>query len=183
MRIYVDGVNVVTGRTTQEQGEQDYFVLPDQEYVNGYKPNPRAPLMQFRCPPLVQADATRRDYDSLVADHLLGTGDLVEVAVPGKPRRKPRLLKPDTYPAFGWEPSRTTIFNVHMLNSKGACELFANCRPDNVDEEEERMYGVTGTGFSGCLVQFDPEPASTKLLMPFRTAAQPVHPENRDTIS
>jgi len=61
MRIYVDGVNVVTGRTTQEQGEQDYFVLPDQEYVNGYKPNPRAPLMQFCCPPLVQADATRRD--------------------------------------------------------------------------------------------------------------------------
>jgi len=75
-----------------------------------------------------------------------------------------------------------------MLNSKGACELFANCRPDSVDEEEERMYGVTGSGISGSgvtgrFVQFDPEPASTKPLMPFRTAAQPVLPETRDTIS
>jgi hypothetical protein len=43
IRIYVDDVNVVTGQTLHEESQQDYFIVPDQEFVNAYNPNAIAP--------------------------------------------------------------------------------------------------------------------------------------------
>jgi hypothetical protein len=50
VRIYVDGVNAVTGRTSPLFGEQAYVLVPDQEFVNGYHSTPSA-MVQFVCPP------------------------------------------------------------------------------------------------------------------------------------
>jgi len=40
VRIYVDGVNAVTGRVMCQPGEQDYVVVPDQSALNGHKTSP-----------------------------------------------------------------------------------------------------------------------------------------------
>jgi len=40
------------------------------------------------------------------------------------------LISRDMYPSFGWHPHRTAVFNLHLLNSKGACELFGSFEPD-----------------------------------------------------
>jgi hypothetical protein len=39
-------------------------------------------------------------------------------------------IVPDTYPSFGWHPQHTTVFNVHLLNSEGACDVFGQFSPD-----------------------------------------------------
>ena len=63
IRIYVDNVNVVTGQTSQVQGQQDYFIVPDQTFVNGYKSNIKA-LTQFRRPPYA-ANPTQQDAQTI----------------------------------------------------------------------------------------------------------------------
>ena len=65
VRIYVNGVNVVTGQNTQKQDKQGYLVAPDQGFVNGYKSSPKTPVIQFRCPPLFHADATKQNSTTL----------------------------------------------------------------------------------------------------------------------
>lgn len=64
MRIYVDNVNVVTGPTSQVQGQQDYFIVPDQAFVNGYKSNINALTTQFRRPPYA-ANPTQHDVQTI----------------------------------------------------------------------------------------------------------------------
>lgn len=64
IRIYVDEVNVITGQTTQDQDNQDYFVVPEQEFVNGHKPDPTTPPIQFRCPRF-QLYATKRSFTNI----------------------------------------------------------------------------------------------------------------------
>jgi len=49
VRIYVDGINAVTGRAMCQPGEQDYVVVPDQRALNWYKTSPQK-LVQFLCP-------------------------------------------------------------------------------------------------------------------------------------
>jgi len=56
-----------------------------------------------------------------------------------------------------------------MLNSKAACDLFGTPRFEEIDKEEERLHGV-----DGILVKFDPEPASTRPLVPFRRVPRPL---------
>jgi len=64
IRIYVDNVNVVTGQTSQVQGQQDYFIVPDQAFVDGYKPNINALTTQFRRPPYA-ANSTQQDAQTI----------------------------------------------------------------------------------------------------------------------
>jgi len=49
VRIYVDGVNAVTGRVTCQPGEQDYVVVPEQSALNRYKTSPQK-MLQFHSP-------------------------------------------------------------------------------------------------------------------------------------
>ncbi|KAI4696668.1 uncharacterized protein J4E88_000846 [Alternaria novae-zelandiae] len=60
IRIYVDNVNVVTGQTSQVQGQQDYVIVPDQAFLNGYKSNINALTTQFRRPRMTVRDFTRK---------------------------------------------------------------------------------------------------------------------------
>jgi len=64
IRIYLNDVNVVTGQTSQIQGQQDYFVVPDQVFVNGYKSNINALTTQFRRPPY-GADSTQQNTQTI----------------------------------------------------------------------------------------------------------------------
>ena len=64
IRIYVDNVNVVTGQTSQVQGQQDCFIVPDQTFVNGYKSNINARTTQFRRPPYA-ANPTQQDAQTI----------------------------------------------------------------------------------------------------------------------
>ncbi|KAI4610835.1 uncharacterized protein J4E84_007461 [Alternaria hordeiaustralica] len=64
IRIYVDNVNVITGQTSQVQGQQDYFIVPDQAFVNGYKSNINALTTQFRRPPYA-ANSTQQDAQTI----------------------------------------------------------------------------------------------------------------------
>ena len=61
IRIYIDDVNVITGQTTQDQDNQDYFVVPEQEFVNGHKPDPTTLPIQFCCHRF-QLYATKRSF-------------------------------------------------------------------------------------------------------------------------
>ena len=56
-----------------------------------------------------------------------------------------------------------------MLNSKAACDLFGAPRFEETDKEEEELHGINGV-----LVKFDPEPASTRPLVPFRRVPRPL---------
>ncbi|KAI4652469.1 hypothetical protein J4E93_002672 [Alternaria ventricosa] len=62
--IYIDNVNVVTGQTSQVQGQQDYFIVPDQAFVNGYKSNINAFTRQFRRPPYAP-NSTQQDAQTV----------------------------------------------------------------------------------------------------------------------
>jgi hypothetical protein len=80
------------------------------------------------------------------------------------PQKSGSAIVPDTYPSFGWHPQHTTVFNVHMLNSEGACDLFGQFSPD--------------LGEDGCADVM----TSNTPVMPFRTAVRPVSPQTRNTI-
>ncbi|KAI4629201.1 uncharacterized protein J4E87_003463 [Alternaria ethzedia] len=64
IRIYVDNVNVATGQTSQVQGQQDYVIVPDQAFLNGYKSNINALTTQFRRPRYA-ANYTQQDAQTI----------------------------------------------------------------------------------------------------------------------
>jgi hypothetical protein len=65
IRIYIDGVNAVTGRTSSQPDEQDYIITPSQRTLRKFKPSPNAAMVLFRCPPLFQPGATKKNSTNI----------------------------------------------------------------------------------------------------------------------
>jgi len=77
------------------------------------------------------------------------------------------VFNPDLRSTFYWHPQHTTVLNIGMLNSEGACEMFGAFEPDPVRPVGDEDKEIIGT---------------SKTMFGFRTAAAAVQPKTRATI-
>jgi hypothetical protein len=50
VRIYVDGINAITGSRSPQMDKHDYIVIPSQVTLTGYTYSSKT-MVQFTCPP------------------------------------------------------------------------------------------------------------------------------------
>jgi hypothetical protein len=101
---------------------------------------------------------------ALIACHL--AFDPRAEAPPEQPRR---VFKRDRYSPIGWYPEKTTIFNIHLVNSEGACEIFGEFDPAGKDAENSPIKQLDIAD------QLNP-------LQGFSTINISLHPKTRNTI-
>jgi len=77
------------------------------------------------------------------------------------------IFKPDLHSPFYWHPQHTTVLNIGILNSEGACEVFGTFEPDPVRPVGDEDRDIIGT---------------SKTMFGFRTVAVHVQPKTRATI-